>query len=174
MKKIFLILILAFALVPFNAHAGDVAVMVGGQSVSFGADLGKYYSIPPGAGISLLVAMDLGIPVDIRVGRRTATENDSGGDVTYQWIELGPRFPLGVKGTSIQPDWFFGVGSYDLEIGSTEFDTAFGAYLGLGVEETLSEKYVGRVEIKSAVWKSDTFQTDGASLNVSLLFGYKF
>ena len=174
MKKTFLILVLAFALVPSAVFAGDVAVLVGGQSVSFGADLGKYYDIDPGIGISLMVALDLGMPVDVRVGRRTATDGASGGDVIYQWIEFGPRFTLGVEGTSIQPDWFVGVGAYDLEINSVEFDTAIGGYLGMGVEETISEKYVGRVEDKSVLWKSDTHQTDGASLNISLLFGVKF
>jgi hypothetical protein len=161
-------------LVPASVNAGGTSVLVGAQTVSFGADLSKYYDISPGPGITLLAAFDVGIPMDFRVGRRTADEGNTGGDVTYQWIELGPRFPLGVEGTSIQPDWFFGIGSYDLEIGDLEFDTAMGGYLGMGVEETLSERYLGRIEAKAVFWKSDTFNTDGPSLNLSLLFGVNF
>jgi len=158
---------------PVTAYGNGITVLVGAQSVSFGADLGRYYDIPSGPGISVLVGLDLGVPIDIRAGRRTATEG-GGGDVTYEWIELGPRFVLGQEGGSIHPDWFFGVGSYDLKIGALEFDKAVGGYMGLGIEEVVSEKFLGRIEAKGVYWKSDTYQTDAPSLNVSLLFGFKF
>ena len=174
MKKIFLILALVLALAPATVLAGGVSVMAGMQSVSFGADLGEYYDIPPGAGFTLLVGLDMGIPVDIRVGRRTATEGNSGRDMTYQWIELGPRFVLGREDADIRGDLFLGVGSYDLKFDDFEFDTALGSYVGMGVEETVSERFIGRIEIKGVYWQSDTFTTDGASLNMALLFGYKF
>ncbi len=174
MKKIFLILALVLALAPATVLAEGVSVLAGFNSVSFGGDLGEYYDIPPGAGFTLLVGLDLGIPIDIRVGRRTATEGNSGRDMTYQWIELGPRFVLGREDADIRGDLFLGVGSYDFKRGDTEFDTAIGGYAGLGVEETVSEKFLGRVEVKAVSWKSDTFNTDGASLNLGLFFGYKF
>jgi hypothetical protein len=162
------------ALAPATVLAEGVTVMAGMQSVSFGADLGEYYDIPPGAGFTLLVGLDMGIPVDIRVGRRKATEGSSGADTTYQWIELGPRFFLGREDADIRGDFFLGVGSYDLKLDDFEFDTAPGGYVGMGVEEIVSEHFVGRIEVKGVYWKSDTFSTDGASLNVALLFGYKF
>jgi hypothetical protein len=174
MNKLFLILVLVLALVPATVVADGVTVMFGAQSVSFGADLGNYYDIPPGAGITLLVGMHVGIPVDLRVGRRTATDGNSGGDATYQWLEFGPRFALGKKDADIRGDLFLGVGTYDLEVGALEFDRAIGSYVGMGVEEAVSEKFIGRVEVKGVYFKSDTLNTDGASLNISLLFGYKF
>ena len=174
MKKIFIVLALVLALAPATVLADGVSVMVGAQSVSFGADLGEYYDIPPGAGFTLLVGLDVGIPLDIRLGRRSATEGISGADMTYQWIELGPRFVLGREDAEIRGDIFLGIGSYDLELDDFEFDTAPGGYVGMGVEETVSEKFIGRVEVKGVFWKSDTFSTDGASLNLALFFGYKF
>ena len=174
MKKLFLILVLVLALAPATALADGVTVMVGAQSVSFGGDLGKYYDIPPGVGFTLLVGLDVGIPVDIRVGTRAATEENSGADVTYQWIEFGPRFVLGREDAEIRADFFLGVGSYDFKLDDFEFDTAIGGYAGLGVEETVSEKFLGRIEVKAVSWKSDTLSTDGASLNLGLFFGYKF
>ena len=174
MKKIILILALVLALAPATVLAEGVSVMAGMQSVSFGADLGEYYDISPGAGFTLLVGLDMGIQVDIRVGRRTATEGNSGADMTYQWIELGPRFVLGREDADIRGDLFLGVGSYDFKLDDFEFDTALGGYVGMGVEEAVSEKFIGRIEIKGVYWKSDTFNTDGASLNLALLFGYKF
>ncbi|MCJ7501140.1 hypothetical protein MUP29_12895 [bacterium] len=174
MKKIVLILALVLALAPATVLADGVSVLAGFQSVSFGADLGENYDIPPGAGFTLLVGLNMGIPVDIRVGRRTATEGNSGADMTYQWIELGPRFVLGREDAGIRGDLFLGVGSYDLKLDDLEFDTALGGYVGMGVEETVSEKYIGRIEVKGVAWKSDTYSTDGVSLNMALLFGYKF
>jgi hypothetical protein len=174
MKKLFLILALVLALAPATVLADGVSVMVGAQSVSFGGDLGKYYDIPAGAGITLLVGLDMGIPVDIRVGRRATTEGISGADVTYQWIEFGPRFVLGREDAQIRADLFVGVGSYDFKLDDFEFDTALGGYAGLGIEEAVSEKFIGRVEVKGVFWKSDTFFTDSPSFNLALLFGYKF
>jgi hypothetical protein len=69
---------------------------------------------------------------------------------------------------------FVGVGSYDFKLDDFEFDTALGGYAGIGIEEAVSEKFLGRVEVKGVFWKSDTFATDGPSLNLALLFGYKF
>jgi len=174
MKRIFLILALVLTLVPAPAFADGVTILVGAQTVSFGADLGEYYDIPVGVGYTVLVGLDLGIPIDIRAGRRTATEGDSKADVTYQWIELGPRVFLGSEDAKIRGDLFLGVGSYDLEFDDFEFDTAPGGYIGMGVEEVVSDKFIGRLEIKGVYWKSDTFNTDGASFNTSLLFGFKF
>jgi hypothetical protein len=174
MRRIFLILTLVLTLAPVTVLAGGVSVLVGAQSVSFGADLGEYYDIPPGTGVTALVGLDIGFPIDIRVGRRTTTEGGTGRDVTYEWIELGPRFKLCQEGASICGDWFLGVGSYDLKLDDLEFDTAPGAYLGMGVEEIISDKYIGRFEVKGVYWNSDTFTTDGASLNVALFFGFKF
>lgn len=171
MRKTFLILALVLILIPATASAEFLSVLVGAQTVSFGADLGEYYDIPAGAGGALLVGLDLGIPLDFRVGRRTATEGASGSEVTYDWLEAGLRLPMGKEGSTIRPDWFFGVGSYDLQLGSFEFDTAPGGYLGIGIEEVVSDKYIGRFEVKGVYWKSDTFNTDGAALNLALYFG---
>lgn len=174
MRKISLTLVLLLFLVPAVGHAEGNTLMLGVQSVSFGADLGNYYDISPGVGVTLLYAFDAGIPFDLRYGVRKTTEGISNDDLKYQWIEFGPRFGMGVRGTSLQPDWFLGIGSYDLEIGDKKFDAALGAYIGLGIEETMSEKFVGRIEIKSVYWRSDTGNTDGASLNLSLLYGFRF
>jgi len=174
MKKTFFSLALILVLVPVAVHAESFSVLIGAQTVSFGADLGKYYDISPGPGPALLIGFNVGVPIDIRFGRRVTTEGNSGDDLTYQWIEVGPHFALGQKGADLQPDLFFGVGSYDLEIGALEFDPAIGGYLGLGIEEVISEKYLGRIEIKSAIWKSDTGTTDAASLNLALFFGTQF
>jgi len=174
MRRIFLILTLVLTLAPATALAGGTSVLVGAQSVSFGADLGEYYDIPSGAGVTALVGLDVGFPIDIRVGRRTATEGGTGNDITYEWIELGPRFRLCKEGASTCGDWFAGVGFYDFKLGALEFDTALGGYIGMGVEEIVSDKYIGRFEIKGVYWNSDTFTTDGAALNMSLLFGFKF
>lgn len=171
MRRIFLVLALVLVLIPATASAEFMSVLVGFQSVSFGADLGEYYDIPAGPGGAVLVSLDLGFPLDFRAGRRTAKEGSSGGDVTYDWMEAGLRLPLGKEGSAISSDWFFGVGSYDLEIGSSEFDTAPGGYLGIGVQEVVSDKYIGRFEVKGVYWKSDTFNTDAPSLNLALYFG---
>jgi len=174
MRRIFLILTLVLTLVPATVLAGGVSVLVGAESVSFGADLGEYYDIPPGPGVAALVSLDIGFPVDFRAGRRTAKEGNSGSDVTYEWLELGPRFIFGDDDAPSRADWFFGVGSYDFKLGNVEFDTATGGYLGLGFEEVVSNNFVGRIEVKGVYWKSDTFNTDSASLNVALLFGFQF
>jgi hypothetical protein len=174
MRRIFLVLAVVLTLIPVTAAAGGVTVLVGSQSVSFGADLGEYYDIPPGPGATVLVGLDIGFPVDFRVGRRTATEGGAGRDVTYTWLEFGPRFKLCKEGASICGDWFVGAGSYDLELGDLEFDTAAGAFMGMGIQETVSDKYVGRLEVKGVYWKSDTFNTDAPSLNISLLVGIEF
>jgi hypothetical protein len=174
MKKVFLILALVLTLVPVTALAGGVTVLVGAQSVSFGADIGEYYDVPPGPGGAVLVGLDLGIPLDFRAGRRTATDGGpSNSEVTYDWLEFGPRFVFGDEDSSVRGDWFLGVGSYDFTWGGIEFDTAPGAYMGIGIEETVSNNFVGRVEIKAVYWQSDTFTTDGASLNMALYFGFK-
>jgi hypothetical protein len=174
MRRIFLILALVLTMAPATVHAEGTTVMIGPQSVSFGADLGKYYDIPPGPGISVLVGFDVGIPLDIRAGARNTTEGNSGSKLKYQWIELGPRWTFTQEGASVKGDWFLGVGSYKLDIGSVDFDRAIGQYIGMGVEEAVSDKYVGRVEIKGAVWKSDTRKTDAAVLNIALTFGVNF
>lgn len=174
MRRIFLILALVLIMVPATALAGGISVLVGAQTVSFGGDLGEYYDIPPGPGIAVLVGLDLGVHVDIRAGRRTTTEGGSGRDVTYEWIEFGPRFVMGKEGATIRPDLFLGVGSYDFKLDDFEFDTAPGGYIGMGIEESVSDKYIGRLEVKAVYWKSDTSNTDGASLNMSLLFGFTF
>ena len=174
MKKTGFFLALILILIPVAAHASGPSVLFGVQSVSFGGDLGEYYDIPPGLGMGLIVGFDTAIPVDLRIGTLSETEENSNDDVTYQWIELGSKLILGVRGKSIQPDWFFGVGSYTLEIGSEDFDPALGGYMGVGIQETIGGKYMGRVEVKGVFWKSDTGQTDAPSLNVSFLFGYQF
>jgi hypothetical protein len=174
MKRIFLILALVLALVPATVHAEGTTVMIGAQSVSFGADVGEHFDVPPGPGIALLVGLDVGFPLDLRAGVRNATEENVGGDVKYQWIEVGPRFVLGVEGATIRPDWFFGIGSYDLEMNNVEYDTAIGGYAGLGIEEYISDKYLGRVEVKSSIWKSDTNSLNAATINISLYFGVSF
>jgi len=174
MKRALLALAFVLMLVPAAVHAQEVSILIGAQTVSFGGDVGKYWDVPPGPGPALLVGIDLGVPIDIRFGRRMATEGKSGGDLTYQWIEAGPRFSLGLENSDIQPDWFFGVGSYDLEIDGEKFDTAIGGYAGLGIQEVISQKYLGRIEVKTALWQSGTGKTDGATLNLSLLFGTWF
>ena len=172
MRRIFLILALVLTLVPAPAFADAVTILVGPQTVSFGADLGEYYDIPPGLGVGMLVGLKLPLPLDFRFGRRNATENGTGSDVVYEWMELGTRFRLGREGENIRGGWFVGVGTYDLELRGLEFDTAPGGFIGMGVEQTVSDHFVGRLEVKGVYWKSDTFNTDGASLNMSLLFGY--
>jgi hypothetical protein len=174
MKKTGYLLALILILVPVTAYASGPSVLLGVQSVSFGGDLGEYYDIPPGLGVGVIVGFDTSIPIDIRIGQLTGKEEFSNDDLTYQWIELGSRVVLGVEGNTIQPDWFFGLGSYSLEIGDLDFDPAIGGYMGIGIEETIGGKYVGRVEAKGVFWKSDTRQTDGPSLNVSFLLGYQF
>ena len=174
MKKIVLILALVLAMAPATVLADGVSVLAGFQSISFGADLETYHDIPPGGGFTLLVGLDMGIPVDIRVGKKSASGGNSNTDMTYQWIELGPRFFLGREDADIRGDFFLGVGSYDLKLDDLEFDTAFGGYVGMGVEEAVSEKFIGRIEVKGVFWKSDTGNTDAPSLNMALLFGYKF
>ena len=174
MKKALFFLALILILVPAAVHASGPTVLLGVQSVSFGGDLGEYYDIPPGLGVGLIVGFDAAIPIDLRIGQFTGTEEFSDDDLTYRWLEVGSKIILGAPGKSIQPDWFFGIGSYNLEIGSKDFDPALGGYMGIGIEETMGEKYVGRVEAKGVFWKSDTDQTDGPSLNVSFLLGYKF
>lgn len=173
MRKIFLIIALILVLIPAYALADGVTFLIGFQSVSFGGDIGEYYDVPPGPGLAAMVNFDLGIPLDIRVGQRNATERGTRRDVKYQWVEFGPRYRFGQEDASIRPDVFAGIGSYNLEIGSINFDRATGAYAGFGVEEAASEKFVGRFEVKSVYWKSDTFNTDGPSLNLGLFFGFK-
>ena len=174
MRKTGIVLALILILVPVAAHASGPSVLFGVQSVSFGGDLREYYDIPPGLGVGVIVGFDSAIPIDLRIGTHSGTEGFSNDDFNYQWIELGSRVILGVKGTSIVPDWFFGLGYYDLEIGGLDFDPALGGYMGIGLEEIMGGKYVGRVEAKGVFWKSDTNQTDAPSLNVSFLLGYKF
>ena len=174
MRRIFLILTLVLTLVPATVLAGGVSVLVGAQSVNFRADVEEYYDISPGVGPAVLIGLDLGVLVDLRAARRETEEDGTGRDVTYDALEAGLRFPWGREGSNIRPDWFVGVGSYDLEIGPLEFDTAPGGYLGLGVEEVISDKFIGRIEVKGVYWKSDTFNTDGAILNMALYFGIQF
>ena len=174
MRRLFLILALVVSLVPATAIAAGVTVMVGAQTVSFGGDLGKYYDIPPGPGFAVQVGFDIGIPIDLRAGRRKADEGISGDELTYDWFEVSPRFRIGNEISDINADWFVGVGAYDLTIGTVEYATAYGGFAGLGIEEFIGGKYVGRFEVKSVLWESDTYNTDGPSLNMTLLFGVKF
>jgi len=177
MRRIFLILILVLTLAPATAMADGLSVMVGAESVSFGADLGEYYDLPTGLGVVAIVSIPkllLGTPLDISIGQRIVDEENSGLEATYQWIEAGPRFIFGNDGDKIRPDIFLGVGTYDLEIGDFEFDTATGGYIGFGWEDKATEHLSGRLQVKGVYWKSDTFETDGTSLNISLLFGYTF
>ena len=174
MRRAFLILALVLTLAPAPIFADPITILVGPQTVSFGADVGEFYDIDPGLGGEILVGLKLPFPIDFRVGRRNATEGNSGSDVTYDWIEVGTRFRLGREGVYTSGDWFVGVGSYDLTIGGLEFETAPGGFIGMGVEQTVSDMFVGRLEVKGVYWQSDTFTTDGASLNLSLLFGFTF
>ena len=174
MRRAILVLVLVMALAPATALAGGLSVLAGFQSVSFGADLGEYYDLPAGLAPAIIVGLDLGFPIDINLGQRKTDEGNSGQEAIYTWMEIGPRFLMGREGASIRPDFFVGVGSYDLEIGSLTFDTAMGGYAGFGVEEFASEKWSGRFQVKGVYWKSDTYNTDAAVLNVALLFGYHF
>ena len=177
MRRIFLILILVLTLAPATALADGISVMVGAESVSFGADLGEYYDLPTGPAVVAIVSIPylfFGTPLDVGVGQLNVDEGNSGLETTYQWIEAGPRFIFGKDGDKVRPDIFMGVGSYDLEIGDFKFDTAPGGYIGFGWEDKATEHLSGRLQVKGVYWKSDTLQTDGASLNISLLFGYSF
>ncbi len=177
MRRIFLILTLVLSLAPATALADGLSVMVGAESVSFGADLGEYYDIPIGPGVVAIVSIPylfFGAPLDITVGQMIADEGNSGLEATYQWIEAGPRFIYGNEDDTIRPDIFAGVGSYDLEIGDFAFDTATGGYLGFGFTDKPSKHFTGRLQFKGVYWKSDTGLTDAASLNISLLFGYSY
>lgn len=174
MRRAFLILALVLTMVPAPAFADAITILVGPQTVSFGGDLAEYYDISPGLGGEFLVGLRLPFPIDFRIGRRNATEGNSGSDVTYDWIEVGTRFRLGREGVYTSGDWFVGVGSYDLTIGGLEFETAPGGFIGMGVEQTVSDGFVGRLEVKGVYWQSDTFTTDAPSLNLSLLFGVTF
>jgi len=174
MKRLLIILALVLVLVPGSALAKGVTLLAGLQSVSFGGDIGEYYDVPPGPGLGILAHLDLGFPLDVRFGQRKTDERHTGRNVKYQWIEVGPRFRFGQEDASIRPDFFVGAGTYDLDIGSISFDKATGAYAGFGIEQATSSKFTGRLEVKSAYWRSDTYNTDGATLNISLLFGYQF
>ena len=167
-------LLLVFPVV--QAHGEGLSVHAGLQTVSFGADLGKYYDIPSGPGVTILIGLPsfLGVPFDIGVGLRNTRESGSGYDSDFSWIEVGPRFPLSKKSSRLRPEWFGGAGFYDMKIGSTRFDTATGFYTGLGVEDFASDKISGRFQIKGAYWKSDTGSLDASSLNFSLMYGYYF
>lgn len=174
MKRLLIILALVLILVPGSALAEGVTLLAGLQSVSFGGDIGQYYDVPPGPGLGVLASLNVGFPVDVRFGQRKTDENKTGRNVKYQWIEVGPRFRFGQEDASIRPDFFLGAGSYDLEIGNISFDKATGVYGGFGVEQVTPSKFTGRFEVKTVYWNSKTYNTDGASLNLSLLFGYQF
>ena len=174
MRRTLILLALALILVSGTAYAGP-SLAVGVQTVSFGGDLGKYYEIPAGPGININVMFPefLGFALDFNAGQRKV-DNDAGNEVIYTWLEAGPRILFGKDSSSIRPDFFFGVGSYDFEVGGFEFDTAPGGYIGFGFQEYATDDWFGRLQIKSVYWKSDTFNTDGASLNVGLSIGYDF
>jgi hypothetical protein len=177
MRRIVLILALVLALAPAPAFADFITVLVGPQTVGFGSDVGDYYDVPSGIGIGFLVGLELPFPLDLRFGRRTTTEGSNGldgSDVIYEWLEVGTRFRLGTPGETTKGDWFVGLGAYDIELRGLEFDTAPGAFIGMGVEQTVSDSFVGRFEVKGVYWKSETFQTEATTLNVSLLFGFTF
>ncbi|UCG37944.1 MAG: hypothetical protein JSV00_07005 [bacterium] len=161
-----------------QALAEGLSVMAGFQTVSFGADLerGKYYDLPAGPGLVVNIGLPtfLGFPLDVSLGQREMNEGNTGADTTYRWLEAGPRFLFGSKSSRVRPDFFFGVGTYDLEIGSLEFDTGAGGYAGFGFEDYTSDNFSGRFQAKGVYWKSDTFNTDAASLNFALTFGYHF
>jgi hypothetical protein len=115
----------------------------------------------------------LGFALDFNAGQRKV-DDAIGREVIYTWLEGGPRILFGKDSSKVRPDLFFGVGSYDLEIGSNEFDTAPGGYIGFGFQEYTTGDGFGRLQVKGVYWKSDTFNTDAAILNISLLFGYEF
>jgi hypothetical protein len=175
MRRTVLLLALVLILVSGTAYAGP-SIAVGVQTVSFGADLGEYYDIPtgPGININLMFPEVLGFALDFNAGQRKVDEGNSGQELIYTWLEAGPRILFGKDGSKVRPDLFFGVGSYDLEIGSNEFDTATGGYIGFGFQEYATNDWFGRLQLKGAYWKSDTANTDAAILNISLLFGYEF
>jgi hypothetical protein len=157
-------------------QAEGVTVHAGLQTVSFGADLGKYYDFPAGPGATIVVGFPsiMGIPFDVGTGLRSTKESNSGDDADFSWVEVGPRFPFGKESSRIRPEWFAGAGLYDLKIGSTNFDAATGFYVGFGLEDFASENISGRFQIKAAYWKSDTGSLDASSLNFSLMYGYRF
>jgi hypothetical protein len=174
MRKTLILLALALVLASGTAYAGP-SLAVGVQTVSFGGDLGTYYEIPtgPGININLMFPEFLGFALDFNAGQRK-TDDDLNREVIYTWLEAGPRILFGKDSSSIRPDFFFGVGSYDLEIGGNEWDTAPGGYIGFGFQEYASNDWFGRLQVKSVYWKSDTFNTDGAALNFVLAIGYDF
>jgi len=159
-----------------HAHGEGVAVHAGLQTVSFGADLGKYYDFPAGPGVAVILGLPsfLGVPFDICAGLRNTKEGNSGDDAEFNWVEIGPRFPFGKENSRIRPEWFAGAGLYDLKIGDLDFDPATGAFFGFGLEDFASEKISGRFQIKMAYWKSDTGSLDASSLSFTLMYGYHF
>ncbi|MDF1537223.1 MAG: outer membrane beta-barrel protein [bacterium] len=174
MRRFMVLLAIVLVLVSVTAHAGP-SISAGVQTVSFGGDLGKWYDIPsgPGININLMFPEILGVALDFNAGQRKV-DDDNGNEVIYTWLEGGPRILFGKDGSKIRPDLFFGVGSYDLEIGPLEWDTATGGYIGFGFQEYATDDWFGRLQIKSAYWKSDTSNTDGATLNIALMMGYEF
>jgi hypothetical protein len=174
MRRTLILLAFALILVSGTAYAGP-SVAVGVQTVSFGGDLGTYYDIPvgPGININLMFPEMLGFALDFNAGQRKVDDNLHR-EVIYTWLEAGPRILFGKDSSSIRPDFFFGVGSYDLEIGGVEWDTAPGGYIGFGVQEYANNDWFGRLQVKSVYWKSDTFTTDGAALNFVLAIGFEF
>ena len=175
MRRTLILLALALVLVSGTAYAGP-SIAVGVQTVSFGGDLGKYYEVPagPGININLMFPEFLGFALDFNAGQRKVNEGNSGEELTYTWLEAGPRILFGKDNSKVRPDLFFGVGSYDLEIGSAEWDTAPGGYIGFGFQEYASDDWFGRLQIKSVYWKSKTANTDGATLNFVIAIGYDF
>ncbi len=174
MRRTLILLALALVLASGTAYAGP-SLAVGVQTVSFGGDLGKYYEIPtgPGINVNLMFPEFLGFALDFNAGQRKV-DDDLNREVIYTWLEAGPRILFGKDSSSIRPDFFFGVGSYDLEIGGVEWDTAPGGYIGFGVQEYASDDWFGRLQVKSVYWKSDTSFTDGATLNFVMSIGYDF
>jgi hypothetical protein len=174
MRRTLILLAFALILVSGTAYAGP-SVAVGWQTVSFGGDLGTYYDIPvgPGINVNLMFSEFLGFALEFNAGQRKV-DDDLNREVIYTWLEAGPRILFGEDSSSIRPDFFFGVGSYDLEIGNLEFDTAPGGYIGFGIQEYVDDSWFGRLQVKGVYWKSDTANTDGAALNFVLAIGYEF
>ncbi len=170
------VIILLLVLAPSGVCAEGLNLYLGLQTVSFGSDLGDYYDIPAGAGPAITVGIPsiLGVPFDINLGRRDTSDERTGEDVKYQWLEFGPRFPFGSEGARLQPELFAGGGIYDLKIGDVDLDTGLGFFAGLGIEDFVSDKISGRFSVKAVYWESSTYNTDAPSLNFSLMYGYHF
>jgi hypothetical protein len=176
MRKIAILALIVLSFTAAQVQAEGVSILAGFQTVSFGGDLGEYYDLPSGPGpvLNLSVMTTLGVPVDFTIGQRKGKEEYSGDEATYRWAELGPRFILGREDLRVRPEFGAGAGYYNLDIGSEEFDGAFGYYFSFGFEDQATEHLTGRFQIKSAYWKTDTGSLDAPTLNFVLMYGYRF